>query len=71
MFHSEAVNSAKVTRMYRPRRSKMWERACSRKQWVSQHQCLLGRRLREQARSHTSVGQERKPPSTFSETPVV
>ena len=30
----------------------LWERACSRKRWVSQYLCLLGRRLREQARSH-------------------
>ena len=34
----------------------LWERrfddsTCSRKRWVNQHQCLLGR-LREQARSH-------------------
>ena len=30
----------------------MWERACPRKRWVSQHHCLLGHRLRGQARSH-------------------
>ncbi|TKK42766.1 hypothetical protein PflCFBP13517_04495 [Pseudomonas fluorescens] len=30
----------------------MWERACSRRRCISQYQCLLGRRLREQARSH-------------------
>ncbi|OYQ04487.1 hypothetical protein B7L09_25390 [Pseudomonas mandelii] len=30
----------------------LWERACSRKRRVRQHQCRLCRRLREQARSH-------------------
>ncbi|MND58956.1 hypothetical protein D3C80_501310 [compost metagenome] len=33
----------------------LWERACSRKRWVSQHLCKLTRRLREQARSHRCV----------------
>ncbi|AYF47275.1 hypothetical protein DXV65_06640 [Pseudomonas fluorescens] len=32
----------------------MWERACSRKRWISQHICLLILRIREQARSHIS-----------------
>ncbi len=30
----------------------LWERACSRKWWVSLHQCQMCRRIREQARSH-------------------
>jgi len=30
----------------------LWERACPRKRWVSQHLCKLTLRLREQARSH-------------------
>ncbi|OWP69050.1 hypothetical protein CEC48_24905 [Pseudomonas sp. K2I15] len=30
----------------------MWERACSRKRWFSQHIQRLTHRLREQARSH-------------------
>ncbi|PTC21090.1 hypothetical protein C0J26_00310 [Pseudomonas baetica] len=30
----------------------MWERACSRKRWISQHCCRLTLRFREQARSH-------------------
>ncbi|PNY71780.1 hypothetical protein FJ692_07065 [Pseudomonas fluorescens] len=42
----------------------LWERACSRKRWVSQHKCLLSRRLREQARSHTSVGHTPDNPHT-------
>ncbi|MDR6606962.1 hypothetical protein J2X87_002028 [Pseudomonas synxantha] len=31
----------------------MWERACSRRRRVSQRQCLLTDRFREQARSHS------------------
>ncbi|PMU13084.1 hypothetical protein C1X89_33645 [Pseudomonas sp. GP01-A8] len=30
----------------------MWERACSRKRWISQRMCNLTHRFREQARSH-------------------
>ncbi|RQO52654.1 hypothetical protein DBR46_19735 [Pseudomonas sp. KBW05] len=30
----------------------MWERACSRMRWVSQHILRLTHRIREQARSH-------------------
>ncbi len=30
----------------------LWERACSRKRWVSLHQCRMCHRLRGQARSH-------------------
>ena len=33
----------------------MWERACPRKRWVSQHHCLLGQRFRGQARSHRAI----------------
>ena len=33
-------------------RRSLWERACSRKRWVSLHQHWMCRRLREQARSH-------------------
>ncbi|PVZ53750.1 hypothetical protein C9422_26820 [Pseudomonas sp. B1(2018)] len=31
----------------------LWERACPRKRWVSQHLCKLTRRHRGQARSHS------------------
>ncbi|CAI8898795.1 hypothetical protein EMIT0P43_30540 [Pseudomonas jessenii] len=33
----------------------MWERACSRRRWVSQHECCLTLRFREQARSHKVI----------------
>ena len=33
-----------------------WQRACSRRERVSQHRCCLVRRLREQARSHAGRG---------------
>ncbi|OLY71482.1 hypothetical protein AU074_16935 [Pseudomonas sp. ATCC PTA-122608] len=32
--------------------TKMWERACSRMQWISQLMYWLTLRIREQARSH-------------------
>ncbi|RAH02695.1 hypothetical protein DJ480_09300 [Pseudomonas sp. Leaf98] len=31
----------------------MWERACPRRRWISQHIWRLKHRFREQARSHT------------------
>ncbi|MDF9907895.1 hypothetical protein QF017_002793 [Pseudomonas laurylsulfatiphila] len=33
----------------------LWERACPRKRWVSQHLCKLTLRLRGQARSHRGI----------------
>ncbi|PTC32521.1 hypothetical protein C9382_03590 [Pseudomonas aylmerensis] len=30
-----------------------WERACSRKRWISGYMCGLTHRIREQARSHS------------------
>ncbi|PTC17709.1 hypothetical protein C0J26_16645 [Pseudomonas baetica] len=49
-------------------RENLWERACSRMQWVSHYVCKLAQRLREQARSHRGLmvsgdylGQKKRP----------
>ncbi|PMU24194.1 hypothetical protein C1X89_12085 [Pseudomonas sp. GP01-A8] len=35
--------------------TQLWERACSRRQWLSQHLQRLTHRFREQARSHIGI----------------
>ena len=36
----------------------LWERACSRRRWISRWRCRLIRRIREQARSHRGLVQD-------------
>jgi hypothetical protein len=43
----------RALRYLKDNKNPLWERACSRRRLIIQHQYRLARRLREQARSHS------------------